>query len=202
LSEKGGSLVKVVRKGIADIQDRVEEILLYSKLQKREVELKLSEVDLPGLLEALVARLKPHFAEKNLAVEVSCDPALGRPLLDAGLVEDACKHLFLNAANFSRGDGHILIAAFRKDAALRIAFTDHGIGIPEDQLPRLSDAFYQAAECLTREVGGLGLGLAIVRRIAEAHGGGVNVKSRLGVGSTFTLVLPLRAAPPAPPAAR
>ncbi|MCX5797795.1 MAG: HAMP domain-containing sensor histidine kinase [Elusimicrobia bacterium] len=198
LSEKGRGLVKLVRRRIGDLQEQIEEILLYAKLQESEVGVELSEVDLKRLLETLVARLQPNFREKNLAVEISCDPSLGPLLLDAGLMENACKHLLLNAAKFSGGDGRVLIAVQRKEAKVLISFTDHGIGIPEDQLPKLSDAFYQVAECLTREVGGLGLGLAIVRRIAESHGGSISVTSRLGEGSTFTLVLPLKAAPPKP----
>ena len=71
-----------------------------------------------------------------------------------------------------------------------VRFSDTGIGLPEGALEKLFDGFYQAASHLTRKVGGLGLGLALTRRIVEAHGGTVSVESKEGSGSVFSVSLP------------
>ncbi len=73
---------------------------------------------------------------------------------------------------------------------MRVAVTDTGIGIPENQVPRIFDRFYQVDSSTTRQFGGTGLGLTLVKRIVEAHGSQVAVESRLGAGSTFAFLLP------------
>lgn len=194
LSDKGRRLAGKVLVGIADLKDRVEEILLHAELQKGDLSLALSPVDLRQLIEKVVAQLKSPCEAKNLSIERCYDDSIGARSLDAALAETACRNLLLNAVKFSQRDGKIRIAVKKMDAAVAVSFTDSGIGIPVDQLPRLADGFYQVAESLTRKVGGLGLGLAIVRRIAEAHGGSISVSSREGQGSTFTLVFPAQSA--------
>jgi signal transduction histidine kinase len=77
---------------------------------------------------------------------------------------------------------------------IAIHVTDSGIGIPEEHLPRVFDVFYQVDGSSTREYGGAGLGLAIVKSFVEAHGGEVQIRSAPGAGSTFSVILPLRAA--------
>ncbi|OGS01109.1 MAG: hypothetical protein A2V88_09125 [Elusimicrobia bacterium RBG_16_66_12] len=101
------------------------------------------------------------------------------------------RHLLSNALRFNRPGGRVRIGLefSAREAVLTVA--DDGEGIPAAALSRIFDPYYQAADFLTRRVGGLGLGLAIVRRIFEGHGGGVGVTSRPGEGSTFTAVLPL-----------
>ncbi|MFA6003198.1 MAG: response regulator [Elusimicrobiota bacterium] len=190
--EKGRELAEKVRKSLAELKDKVEDILLYSQLQKGDLVLELSEMDLCAVMRKSVSELMPQCDEKDLAVEVHCDPALGPQRLDPVLVESACKHLFLNAVKFNRKGGRIKVEVKGSGSQALVSFQDTGPGIPADVLPKLSEAFYQVAEFLTRQVGGLGLGLALVRRIAEAHGGGLSVESREGEGSTFTIFLPLR----------
>ena len=105
-------------------------------------------------------------------------------------METAFKHLLLNAIQFSPRESAVRIEVRNARDGCRISFTDQGIGIPQDKLSAVFDSFYQVADYLTREVGGLGLGLAIVRRIVETHGGTIQVSSRQGEGSTFTMVFP------------
>ena len=82
-----------------------------------------------------------------------------------------------------------MIEIVRSDGYVHISFKDNGIGIPKEEIPIIFDGFYQVAKYLTRQVKGLGLGLAITKRIIEAHGGYITVKSEPEKGSTFTVVL-------------
>lgn len=191
-SESGRELAGKVRKSLAELKDKVEDILLYSQLQRGDLALETADVDLCALVRKTAAELMPQCEEKELAVEVQCEEGLGTLRLDPSLVESACKHLFLNAVKFNQKGGRIKIEVKKENERARVSFQDTGIGIPAEVLPKLSEAFYQVAEFLTRQVGGLGLGLALVRRVAEAHGGSLSVESRAGQGSTFILSFPLR----------
>lgn len=117
-------------------------------------------------------------------------PLLGR--WDRVRVEQIVANLLFNAMKFGRG-GPIEVSVVEEDGLARLRVQDEGIGIAADRLPRIFDRFERAVSA--REYGGLGLGLYIVRSIVEALGGRVSVESALGVGSTFTVELPL-AGPP------
>ncbi|MFA6093716.1 MAG: response regulator [Elusimicrobiota bacterium] len=177
------------------LRELLEELSLYSQLCSQDPQLKRSAVRAPELIAKLVERYRPLWEEKELKVEVSFSNPFPPMQADPALLETALKHLLLNAVYFNRPGGSITVRGEVDAREARISFRDTGIGIPMEKLPRLTDGFYQAAEYLTRRVGGLGLGLAIVRRIMEAHGGGISVKSEDGKGSEFTLALPDAQAP-------
>jgi signal transduction histidine kinase len=99
-------------------------------------------------------------------------------------------HLLDNAVKFSPSGSTVEITAEQRRAGVRIAVQDHGAGIPLDQLDRIFQVFYQVDGSSTRKAGGLGLGLALVKRLVEAHGSRVEVDSEVGQGSTFAFELP------------
>lgn len=119
-----------------------------------------------------------------------------RPVsLDPGMVKGAINELIDNAVKFDPKGGKILVSAEldggrNGSGELHLSVTDQGIGIKEDDLSRIEQDFFQLDASATRSFGGLGLGLAYVRRIVEAHGGRLEIKSSPGRGSRFTLVLP------------
>jgi signal transduction histidine kinase len=134
------------------------------------------------------------------------DLALPHVLIDSDKVQQVLVNLISNAIKFNRAEGHVLVRAelapmrrpFEEDFfgeevadALRVSVSDTGIGIPEDQLGRIFDAFYQVDSSSTREHGGAGLGLSIVRKLIEAHGGEAWAESIVGVGTTFHFTLPI-----------
>jgi two-component system, OmpR family, phosphate regulon sensor histidine kinase PhoR len=100
-------------------------------------------------------------------------------------------NLLDNAVKFSRPNGEVLIAVESVDGKARITITDSGVGIPSEDLPRIFERFYRVDKARSREVGGTGLGLLIVKHVVEQMGGSVAVESRLGDGSRFTIVVPL-----------
>ena len=168
----------------------VESLLLFAKLQGKELPMRRSAIDLRKLLEELVANYRLLWEKRSLSVEVRVHAGVGPLHADEALVRTALKHLLLNAIQFNKKGGRITIEAAETDSSLSVAISDTGIGIPPDKLSLVSDSFYQVAEHLTRQVGGLGLGLAIARRIVEAHHGTISAASRDGEGSVFTLSLP------------
>jgi signal transduction histidine kinase len=131
---------------------------------------------------------------------VTCEPsALPKLQADRDKVRQCLLNLCSNAVKFTPSGGHITVYGETAPNE-RIVFhvADTGIGIPEEHVEKVFDVFYQVDGSSTREYGGAGLGLAIVKSFVDAHGGDVQVRSAPGVGSTFSVILPLQ--PPPPPA--
>ena len=123
-------------------------------------------------------------------MSVECVPA-GRRVeatFDRGRVLQAVSILLDNAVKYTPQGGGVTVKVEERDGRAVLEVSDTGIGIPEDRLPHVFERFYRAEE--SRASGGAGLGLAIARQIAEAHGGEIEAKSTPGEGSTFTLSLP------------
>ncbi len=118
---------------------------------------------------------------------------------DAGRLEQILGNLISNAIKYSPSGGRVDILVERDDGNARVSVRDQGIGIPREALPHIFEPFYRAPNApgaeTTPRIGGLGLGLYIAQRLAQLHGGRIEVESEEGQGSTFTLVLPLRQAP-------
>lgn len=107
-------------------------------------------------------------------------------------IEQVLDNLLENAQKYSAGDP-VEVRAWSEDGEARIAVTDHGIGIPADNLPRIFDRFFRASNVDSRARAGMGLGLFICRRIVEEHDGRIWAESEPGEGSTFHIALPLHA---------
>jgi len=137
-----------------------------------------------------VELLTPAAREKRVEIELQEEevPAVQG---DAGNLERLLLNLLDNAIKYNRPDGRITVRVGRCDGEALLEVSDTGIGIPAESIPRIFERFYRVDEGRAREEGGTGLGLAIVKHIAQAHGGQVDVESRVGRGSTFRVRLPL-----------
>jgi signal transduction histidine kinase len=124
--------------------------------------------------------------EKNLSIQVDIPESL-YVYVDRTWLHDIFINLLSNAFKFTSDGGRISIAANRRDEFVLNEIQDTGIGIPEDQMEKIFDEFYQVE---MGKHGGTGLGLAITKRVIEEHGGKIWVKSQLGKGSTFYFTLP------------
>jgi PAS domain S-box-containing protein len=154
-------------------------------------------IDLPVVVEAALQSVRAAALAKNIALTSSLEP--GPMLLDGDpdRIDQVLANLLSNALKFTPGGGTIDVRLTRDGAAARLAVADSGIGITPAVLPYVFDRFRQADSSTTRTHGGLGLGLALVRYLVEAHGGSVRAESGgAGHGATFVISLPLRA--PAP----
>jgi len=195
----GGPLTAEQREYLSIIMEKGENLLQLitsildiSKIEAGRVRLVLSEVDVGQLLKDAVATILPLARKKGL--KVSCEPAQAPRLMgDREKLRQCLINLASNAVKFTPAGGTLTVSSELlpgERVAMRV--TDTGIGIAAEHLERIFDVFYQVDGSSTREYGGAGLGLAIVRSFAEAHGGEITAASRIGAGSTFSLVLPLR----------
>ncbi|MFW5845345.1 MAG: ATP-binding protein, partial [Planctomycetota bacterium] len=157
-------------------------------------------MDLAALLDELEALFAQAARGKGLVFTAEREPALPRWILgDALRLRQVVMNLLGNACKFTM-QGSVRLQVGMVEQRLRIAVTDSGIGIAEEQMPQLFAPFAQGDASNTRRFGGSGLGLAISRQMVAAMGGELQVTSQLGMGSTFTVLLPVVAVsePPAP----
>ncbi len=147
----------------------------------------------PGPILAMAVRAVQQYAlRRGITVEVEVPDDLPWVALDAQQLARAFQHLLDNAIKFNREGGHVWVRAWAEGAQVRIEVRDDGIGIPQGELERIFDRFYQIDGSSTRRYGGLGLGLALVREVVRNHGGTVWATSEgPQQGATFTVVLPV-----------
>jgi ammonium transporter len=173
----------------------IDEILDLSRVEAGSVVLDLSEADIGDLLREVSDSLEPLVDRPRVRLLVEADPGLPPVVTDRDKVKQILLNLVSNAIKYT-DDGSIDVRAQAADGRLRIGVSDTGVGIPGDELGRVFDEFHRADSPGARQRRGTGLGLAISRRLARALGGDVSVKSEVGVGSTFTLEMPLNRGDP------
>ena len=159
--------------------------------------MKLGPVDARGVLDDAVASVSPMLAQDDIEVERRDETGLPPLLADHDVLTRAVANLLTNAVKHA---GRARWVGLRstydpKAQAVRLAVEDRGPGIPAHEQKRVFEPFFRGTEAVSSQVHGNGLGLSLVKRIAEQHGGSVEVASRAGHGTTFTLVIPATAWP-------
>jgi two-component system CheB/CheR fusion protein len=183
---------QVIDRQLKVLMHLIDDLLDVSRITRGKIQLKCEPIDAAALVERAVAATRPVVEERRhaLTVDVAAAPI---PLnVDATRVEQVLVNLLSNAAKYTPEGGQIAVRAYVEghDAVLEVA--DNGIGIPDEMLPRIFDLFTQVDKSLDRSQGGLGIGLTVVRRLAEMHGGSVSASSDgPGRGSRFVVRLPL-----------
>jgi two-component system sensor histidine kinase SenX3 len=176
----------------------VRELIDLSRLQGAEPLPELIPVDVDRVLAEAVDRTRTAARAKNLAIAVGGQSGLVVRGVESQLAT-AVTNLLANAVAYSTGENRIAVAARARSGFAEIAVTDSGIGIPRKDRQRVFERFYRVDQSRASSTGGTGLGLAIVKHVASNHGGSVSVWSEEGLGSTFTLRIPLAASLPAAP---
>jgi len=153
--------------------------------------LRNTPVKLDALLERIVMLLEPVAGQRGIRLVLT--PASGLPAFfaDSDLLGRAAENLLSNAIKYSPDNTEVKVSAARDGDSVAISVADQGHGIPEADLTRVFEKFYRVPRVEDAGVPGTGLGLALVREIAELHGGTVTVASKINQGSTFTLRIPL-----------
>jgi PAS domain S-box-containing protein len=174
----------------------VEDLLDVSRIISGKMALEIRDVTLEIVLRAAADGIREAAAAKSLAIDLDIAPDIGFVRGDTGRLEQVFSNLLSNAAKFTPTGGRVRVTARRESEEVQVAVMDSGRGIDASLLPWVFEPFRQAEGASRRTHTGLGLGLAIVRHLAELHGGRVDAASPgLGQGATFTVWLP--SGPPA-----
>ena len=168
----------------------VEDIVDFGEVYE-ERRLAFESVSLSEVVQSAVRAIARVAGSHSVKVTQTLPPDLPPVRADPEALTRVLWHLLDNAVKFSPAGSAVEIGAEKRRAAVRIAVRDHGAGIPPDERERIFQVFYQLDGSSTRRAGGLGLGLALVKRLVEAHGSTVEAESEVGKGSTFAFELPV-----------
>ena len=172
----------------------VDDLLDVSRIISGKLRLAAETVAVAGVVNAAVDVVRPAADAKGIRISVDADAGVGSIIGDPDRLQQILWNLVANAVKFTPAEGRVHVSAKRLADSMSIRVEDSGAGVSSDDLPYIFDRFTQVDSSMTRAHGGLGLGLAIVRHLVEAHGGSVHaVSAGAGQGSTFTVMLPARA---------
>jgi two-component system phosphate regulon sensor histidine kinase PhoR len=166
------------------------DLLTLAHLESGSSSLQVQEIDLLRFLSDLVRDWAKKFLTKGLEAVVDVAENCSTIRADEERLREIFDNLLDNALKYSDKGGAIRLAAERRDGDVAISVGDRGVGISQDDLPRIFERFYRADKARSRDLGGTGLGLSIVKHIAQLHGGRVEAESELGKGTTIRVILP------------
>ena len=182
--------VEHIRSGGEHLLTLINDVLDLAKVEAGRLELAIETVDLGHAVAASVAGLRPLADRKHQPVDVRIASSIMIEA-DPGRLRQILYNLLSNAIKYTPDGGCIEVTTSRVDGEISIAVRDEGVGIAPDDQERVFEEFRQVGDQAQR-MSGTGLGLALTRRLVEAHGGRIELESTLGSGSTFTVVLPDR----------
>lgn len=192
LNQKNLKNIKIINNCGNDLLYLINDILDISKIESGELALNLKQVNIKELLEDIYNQILPLAKDKNLILllDFNCENDISI-FTDDGRIKQIIKNLLSNAIKFT-DKGTINITLEKHDTFISIKVIDEGIGIEKSKLKTVFERFKQADGSTTRKYGGTGLGLSVSRELAELLSGELNVQSKVGEGSTFELILPLK----------
>jgi cell cycle sensor histidine kinase DivJ len=184
---------RIVRESGEHLMSLVNDLLDVSKIEAGRLSICVEPFPARDVVASSVDTLRPALAAKSIVLDVSISDDLVEMTADRRACKQMLMNLLSNACKFTPSGGRIELLAVIEGENAVLSVRDNGIGIAKDHVARLGEPFYQIDSTYTRQLEGAGLGLAIVRGLAELHGGRLEVESALGEGSCFRLVLPLDA---------
>ena len=180
----------IIKEENTRLGQQVERVLQTAQMEREEITLKRKSVDVAALIQHVAEINGPLFDSVNGVLSLQLADLPPHISLDEVHISNVLNNLIDNAVKYSPANPKVEISAQQQEQGVLIAVKDQGIGMPKEALSDIFDAFYRVPTGNVHNVKGFGLGLSYVKKIVEAHGGKVNVKSKLGDGSTFEIYLP------------
>jgi two-component system phosphate regulon sensor histidine kinase PhoR len=169
---------------------QVERVLQTAQMEREEIVLKKKMVDVNALIQQVIEMNQPMLMATQGTIQTAFTTESANAFIDEVHMSNVMNNLIDNAVKYSTDAPVINIATFVDDAGFHIRVADQGIGMQKEVLTQVFEPFYRVHTGNVHNVKGFGLGLSYVKKIVEAHGGNVYVKSQLGKGSTFEITIP------------
>lgn len=188
--QKAPEFLDIILKHTDRLNAIIEDLLNLSRIERdmEKGEIHLESLALYPVLQETITLCENKASEKGIHLNLEADSTL-QANINAPLLTQAFVNLTDNAIKYSPDNSTVLIRAFQEGDHITIRVKDNGIGIPQEDIPRIFERFYRVDQTRSRKLGGTGLGLAIVKHIVQIHRGTLSVESRLKQGSTFTIQL-------------
>jgi len=189
-AEERNKLLKKAMKALARQNNMIGNLIEIARFHKEKRKLKLESLDIEPIILLVQRKMKPLAEKKNIKIKTYIQSDLPKIVADAEALERAFSSLVDNAIKFNKEGEDVTIKVERKDRFITTSISDIGVGIPQEKIEKIFEPLYQIDASTTRKYGGMGMGLAVAKRIIDAHGGKMEVKSEVGKGSTFIVCLP------------
>ncbi len=169
----------------------VKDLLTLSQLDYGKMDMEMSPIPVKLIVQNIASAMLIEARGQGLTLETKLEEPLPLILADRNRMEQVIANIVSNAIKYNRPGGTVTLSAFSQEDKVVIKVQDTGIGIPQEDIPRLFERFYRVDKARSRERGGTGLGLAIAKEIVEQHQGTIGVESQLDAGTTVTITLPV-----------
>jgi signal transduction histidine kinase len=191
ISEDQHLALEVMLRSEGRLEELIEELIQFTLASSEMLMLDLSIVDFSKLVSSAISKTITKAQRKHLALEMELNDPLPQVNADEDKLTWVVMELLDNAVKFTQSGGRVKIAVRQVEQMLYCSVTDTGIGIPKERLPEIFAPFHQLDNSVTRRYGGVGLGLALVKKIMEAHEANIKVQSVEGKGTRFEFSLPI-----------
>jgi PAS domain S-box-containing protein len=190
--DKHEQALERIERNATSLAQIVEDVLDISRIISGKIRLTVQSVDFPSVVQNAIDVVTPAADARGVRLEAVLDPQAGPVSGDPERLQQVFWNLLSNAVKFTSRGGKVQVRLGRIDSHVEVSVADTGIGIAPEFLPHVFERFRQADASISRERGGLGLGLSIARQLTEMHGGTIEAASAgVGLGATFTVKLPL-----------
>ncbi len=215
LSEEGGKIgevnknfANIAKRNVSRLSGIIEDLLDLSRIQTGKFDFKFKKTEITPSLELAFNTFKNQMAAKNIQFNLNCPEKLPEVYIDSHRIDQILSNLITNAVKFTPEKGKISVEAKVVNSVdknilisppdcdysgnyVEISVNDTGVGIEEDDIPKIFDKFSQIENSLSRNTGGIGLGLTITKHFTDIHLGGIYVKSKKNEGSKFSILIPV-----------
>lgn len=190
LTQKQNNYVDNIHSSGTHLLQLINDILDVSKIAAGKMQLNISEFGIKDVVNQTVQNMRSFIAEKRLNIDVSIRPEDFLVRADVQKIRQILYNLVSNAVKFTNNDGHIQIKVIKLGNMMEVLVKDDGIGIADEDQERVFKEFEQVDTSLSRENGGTGLGLPLVKKLVEMHGGTVCLQSKIGEGTEILFTIP------------
>jgi two-component system phosphate regulon sensor histidine kinase PhoR len=190
--EEARQFIEIIISHAERLNRLVEDLLTISKIELGEINFHFEHVSLSDVVTGVVSLIEPKAVLKKIKIDNRLTDKLAPVTADKDRLTQVFVNILDNAVKFTPDAGEITIEASEDKEGISVSITDNGIGIPESEISRLGERFYRVDKTRSRNLGGTGLGLSIVKHLMIAHGGKMEIESRLGHGTKVSLFFPVK----------